>query len=84
MLVQSWGGEIHLLPALPAAWPDGAIRGVRARGAVTLDLRWRGGELRRVVLRGAPGQALRLRYRGVVHAATLDARGRYAWSGRPT
>jgi alpha-L-fucosidase 2 len=84
MLVQSWGGEIHLLPALPAEWPDGGIRGVRARGAICVDLRWRGGALRRVELRGAPRQAVVLRYRGRKHAATLDARGRYAWSGRPT
>jgi alpha-L-fucosidase 2 len=82
--VQSWGGVIHLLPALPAAWPDGEIRGVRARGAITVDLRWRDGALRRAELRGAPRQALVLRHRGVTHAATLDARGRYTWSGRPT
>jgi alpha-L-fucosidase 2 len=84
MLVQSWGGEIHLLPALPAAWPDGEIRGVRARGGVSLDLRWRGGQLRRAELRGPARQALTLRYRGRTRAVSLDARGRYAWSGRPT
>jgi len=36
MIVQSWGGEIHLLPALPKAWPQGAVKGVRARGASRL------------------------------------------------
>jgi hypothetical protein len=29
MLVQSWGGEIHLLAALPKAWPEGSVRGIR-------------------------------------------------------
>jgi len=45
MLVQSDGNDIHLLPALPAAWPTGSLRGVRARGGLTIDLEWRGGAL---------------------------------------
>ncbi len=41
MLVQSQNGELALLPALPGAWPAGAVTGLRARGAVELDVRWR-------------------------------------------
>lgn len=42
MLMQSHGGEIHFLPALPKAWPTGFIKGLVARGAVGIDIAWNG------------------------------------------
>jgi alpha-L-fucosidase 2 len=50
MLLQSHAGEIALLPALPPAWPEGRVSGLRARGAVGVDIDWRGGRATRVVL----------------------------------
>jgi len=61
MLVQSHAGDLHLLPALPAAWPAGRVSGVRARGGFTIDLEWADRALTRATIRSSLGGIARVR-----------------------
>ena len=61
MLLQSHAGEIHLLPALPTAWADGQVTGLRARGGFEIDIAWEGGSLVHAEFRSSLGRPCRLR-----------------------
>ncbi|GAA4073295.1 glycoside hydrolase family 95 protein [Nonomuraea soli] len=61
MLLQSHTGVIDVLPALPPAWPDGSVSGLRARGNVTVSVTWRDGAATEVVLHAGSDGPLRVR-----------------------
>ena len=75
MLLQSHAGEIHLLPALPAAWPEGEFRGFRARGGVEVDVTWANGRATSVALRPQVAGTHRLRVGRGQRVASIRANG---------
>lgn len=73
MLLQSHGGSIQLLPALPAAWPKGTVRGIRCRGNYEVDIKWDAGRLVQARLRAFNDAICRL-HASVPLAITCNGR----------
>lgn len=62
MLMQSQGGYIELLPALPDAWKDGAFKGMKARGNFEVDVTWKEGQITSIEILSNAGAECMLKY----------------------
>jgi alpha-L-fucosidase 2 len=61
MMLQSQDGAIHLLPAIPDAWKNGSVKGLKARGGFETDIQWSNGELVSARIKSTLGGNCRLR-----------------------
>ena len=68
MLMQSHDGAIHILPALPDAWPDGEVTGLVARGGFVVDLKWANREIETLTVHSRLGGNCRLRLHSAINA----------------
>jgi alpha-L-fucosidase 2 len=73
MLLQSQAGEIHLLPALPQAWAEGSVTGLKARGNITVDMLWNNGKLSSATLQSPVATKVMVRFNGRAQTVTLPA-----------
>jgi alpha-L-fucosidase 2 len=64
MLVQSHARRIELLPALPTAWRDGKVSGLRVRGGFEVGIEWKDGKLVAATVKSVAGTQCRVAYRG--------------------
>ncbi len=76
MLLQSQGDAVELLPALPSAWADGMVTGMKARGNIEVDMQWQYGELSTAVLRpAADNDALKVKGLNIAYGTLVDSKG---------
>jgi len=71
MLMQSHGGVIRLLPALPHAWPNGKVTGLRARGGYQVDIEWKDGQVTDFSIRAKHAGEVTVRVNGDTKSVTV-------------
>ena len=70
MLMQSYNGEIHILPALPSVWEAGSMKGLKATGDFEVSIRWADGKASLIEIKNCQGQPCTVRYPGLENAVT--------------
>jgi alpha-L-fucosidase 2 len=79
MLLQSHTKFIDILPALPAALPDGEVKGICARGGFVIDMKWSSGKLDKLVVTSKAGMPLLLRYNKMIKNIPTVKHGVYTF-----
>jgi alpha-L-fucosidase 2 len=66
MLIQSHEGMIELLPAIPDLWGSGEVKGIRARGNITVNMTWKDGRVTNYTLQSPQAQNVKVKVNGAV------------------
>ncbi|TWT79140.1 hypothetical protein CA13_05380 [Planctomycetes bacterium CA13] len=77
MLLQSHAGQIQLLPALPAAWPTGSVKGLCARGGFEVEMTWKDSRLTSAVIHSKSGHPCRVTYKDKTWESDTKAEASY-------
>jgi len=72
MLLQSHGGMINLLPALPPSWPAGKVTGLRARGNFVVDIEWKDGKVTHYRISSVTPRDVKVCVNGETKTVTAD------------
>lgn len=75
MLLQSYGGKLRLLPALPSAWKAGEVKGLRGENAFTVDIKWADGKLVKAKIVSDAAQDVVVEYPHACQLVVCDAKG---------
>lgn len=80
MLAFTEPGQLELLPAWPASYPDGNIKGMRINGGHTLDMSWKSGKLASLTIYGKSNDSLKWEYKGEKNKIQLKKNKTYHWN----
>lgn len=78
MLLQSQNGRIVLLPALPKEWPDGEVKGLKARGDITVDIKWKNSKLVYAKLTANQGGTMKVSFADIEEFASISNENSYS------
>lgn len=81
MFIQSYKGEIHLLPALPLVWKEGCVKGLCARGGFEVSMKWKNNRLHEATILSKTGEDCRIFYKNKSVELSLIAGGRLRLDG---